>query len=110
MGFVEDNPQKLEQSKQQILTTLNFFERLLDEQPYFGSDRLTLADIVAGTAVPILPSLGVSLDDFSKLNAWSERLSERPTWQNTQPSPEEIEAFIPQMKTLMAAYLAYFNP
>lgn len=105
MGFVEDNPQQLEQAKQRAFTGLNFFESQLGDRPYFGSGQLTLADIVAGTVVPILPSLGVSLNDLPKLHVWSERLMERPSWQKTQPSPEEIQAFLPRMKALITAYL-----
>lgn len=105
MGFVEDNPQKLEQAKQQVFTVLTFFESLLGENPYFGSDHLTLAEIVAGTVVPELPSLGVSLNDYPKLSAWSEQLTKRATWQKTQSSPEKIVAFIHQMKDLITANL-----
>ncbi len=105
MGFTKE-PEKLEQAKQKAQTVLNFFEGLLGERPYFSSDRLTRADIVAGTMIPWLPSLGVPLDDYLKLSAWSERLMQRETWQKTQPSPEAIEAFIPQMETLIKAYLA----
>lgn len=105
MGFVENDPQKLEQAKQKTLAVLKFFENLLGDSPYFGSERLTLADIVAGTTVPQLPLIGVTLDDYPKLSAWSDRLMQRETWVKTQPSQEELEAFIPQMKTLMKAYL-----
>ncbi len=105
LGCVEENPPKLEQAKQQILKVLEFFESLMDRS-YSRSDRLTLADIVAGTVVPMLPSLGVSLDDYSKLSSWSERLMSRPTWQKTQLSQEEIEACLPLMKARVRAYLA----
>lgn len=113
MGFTNVEPQKLEQAKQKAITVLNFFESLLADYLYFGCDshcdrsasRLTLADVVAGTTVPQLPDIGVPLDNYPKLNAWSERISSRPSWQQTQPSPEAIEAFLPQMKKLMAGYL-----
>ncbi len=105
MGFTKE-PQKLARAKQKAETVLNFFESLLGERPYFSSNCLTRADIVAGTMVPWLPRLGVPLDDYPKLSAWIERLMQRKTWQKTQPSPETIEAFIPQMETLMKAYLA----
>ena len=85
---------------------LKFFEGLLGKHPYFSSDCLTRADIVAGTMIPWLPSLGVPLDNYPKLSTWIERLVQRETWQKTQPSPEAIEAFIPQMETLMKAQLA----
>ncbi|HEY9634013.1 MAG TPA: glutathione S-transferase family protein [Coleofasciculaceae cyanobacterium] len=105
MGFVKNDPQKLEKAHQQVLTVLNFFESLLSDSLYFGSDYLTLADITAGTMVPQLPSIGVPLDDYPKVSAWIERLMGRASWQKTQPSPEEIEALIPQAKTLMRAYI-----
>lgn len=103
MGFAGNEPQKLEQALQQSATVLTFFERLLGEHLYFGGEQLTLADIVAGTAVAWFPGLGVPLDDYPKLNAWSERLTKRAAWQTTQPSPEAIEAFKSRMEALMAA-------
>ncbi|MGK7928835.1 MAG: glutathione S-transferase family protein, partial [Spirulina sp.] len=48
-------PEQLEKSQKQVATVLQFFEDRLDEnQPYFLGDRLTFADIVAGTTVPTL--------------------------------------------------------
>jgi glutathione S-transferase len=105
MGFVKNDPQKLEKARQQVLTVLNFFENLVSDSPYFGSNYLTLADITAGTMVPQLPSIGVHLDDYPKLSAWMERMMARPSWQKTQPSSEEIEALLPQAKVLMKAHL-----
>ncbi len=105
MGFVKNDPQKLEKAHQQVLTVLNFFENLLRNSPYFGGDHLTLADITAGTMVPQLPSIGVPLDNYPKLSDWIERLMARPSWQKSQPSPEEIEALMPQAKALMTAHL-----
>lgn len=99
-GGVGD-PEKLEQSGQQVATILRFFEDLLGDKPFFGSSAITLADIVVGVSVPWLPELGVSLDNYPKLQAWSERLNSRPSWQQTQASPELVEAFKAQMKQLM---------
>ena len=105
VGVLENEPQKLEKAHQQVLSVLTFFESLLGDSPYFGSELLTLGDIAAGTVVPQLPSMGVSLDDYPKLKAWSERLMARDSWQKTQPSPEAITASLPQIKALMKAYL-----
>lgn len=102
MGFAGVQPQQIEQAKQKVTVALNFLEHHLDDRPYFGSESLTQADIVAGTAVPWLPEMGVSLADYPKLNLWCQRLSNRPAWQATQPSPESLEAFKSQMETLMA--------
>jgi glutathione S-transferase len=105
VGVLENEPQKLEKAHQQVLSVLNFFESLLGDSPYFGSEFLTLGDIAAGTVVPQLPIMGISLDDYPKLKAWSERLIARDSWQKTQPSPEAIAASLPQIKALVKAYL-----
>jgi glutathione S-transferase len=89
-GGVGD-PEKLEKAGQQVATILSFFEKLLGDKPFFGSNAITLADVVAGVSVPWLPELGVSLDNYPKLQAWSERLNSRPS----------VEAFKAQMKQLM---------
>jgi glutathione S-transferase len=60
LGILENEPQKLEKANQQVLSVLNFFESLLGDSPYFGSEFLTLGDIAAGTVVPQLPSMGLS--------------------------------------------------
>ena len=104
MGFTKE-PDKLEQAKQKAHTVLKFFESILGEHSYFSNDCLTRADIVAGTMIPWLPSLGVPLDKYPKLSVWSKRLIQRETWQKTQPSQEALKAFIPQMETLMKAQL-----
>ncbi|MFE1746984.1 glutathione S-transferase family protein [Coleofasciculus sp. H7-2] len=104
MMGLDTDAQNLEQSTQKVLTVLNFFESLLGDDRYFaGSSSLTLAEIVAGTVVPLLPMLGVSLDNHPKLSAWCENLMQRPAWQKTQPTQEAIEAFKPRFKELMAA-------
>src|SRR6478672_11729903 len=87
------DPQKVEQTQQKVATVLTFFEQLLGEQPYFGGNQVTLADVVAGTMVPSLPILGVSLSKYPQLRAWVERLQQRPAWSTTQSSKEELEAF-----------------
>jgi len=93
--------EKLEKGRQQVAAVLQFFEELLGDKAFFGSSAITLADVVAGVSVPWLPELGVSLDNYPKLQAWSERLNSRPSWQQTQASPELVEAFKAQMKQLM---------
>jgi glutathione S-transferase len=72
---------------------LKFFENLLDDRPYFASHNLTLAEVVAGTVVNVLPSIGISLNEYPKLNAWHDRLIVRPSWQATESTPEAMEAF-----------------
>ncbi len=105
LSVLENEPEKLEKAHQKVLSVLTFFESLLGDSPYFGSEFLTLGDIAAGTVVPQLPIMGVSLDDYPKIQAWSERLMARDSWQKTQPSPEAIATSLPQIKALMKAYL-----
>ncbi|MGL5065259.1 MAG: glutathione S-transferase family protein, partial [Microcoleus sp.] len=98
----EADPKDLEKSHQQVAAVLTFFEGLLGEKSFFcKGDRITLADIVAGVSLVWMPELGVSLNKYPNLNAWSERLINRGSWQNTQASPELLEAFKTQMKQLI---------
>ncbi|HEY9611948.1 glutathione S-transferase family protein [Allocoleopsis sp.] len=103
LGLPVGNPEKIEQAKQKASTVLKFFENLLDDRPYFGSQNLTLAEVVAGTIVPWLFRGGVSLTgDYPKLTAWCDRLMTRLSWQTTEATPEIIEAFKSRMAARMA--------
>ncbi len=97
---MDEDPQKVEEAKQKTATVLAFFEELLGDRSFFGSEQLTLADIVAGCSIPWLPQMGVTLNP--KLQAWCDRIMQRPSWQTTQPTPEAIEAFKSRVKVLMA--------
>ncbi len=90
-------PEKIELAKQKIATGLKFLENLLDTRPYFGSEQLTLAEVVAGTIIPWLPRGGISLSEYPKLNAWCEGLIARPSWKASEATPEVIEAFKSRM-------------
>lgn len=102
LGLPEAPPEKIEQAKQKISIVLKFFESLLDDRPYFGSENLTLAEVVAGTVVIWLPRVGISLNDYPKVSAWCDRLIVRPAWQATETTPEIIEAFKSMMVSRMA--------
>ncbi|MDJ0594201.1 MAG: glutathione S-transferase family protein [Pleurocapsa sp. MO_226.B13] len=94
--------QKLEQAKQTMATTLQYFEdNLTADNPYFLGEMFTFADIVAGTAVAAIPNLGISLEPYPKLSKWLDNLNQRPSWQQTASSPEEIE----KSKAIMKAIL-----
>ena len=95
LGLPAGDSEKIEPAKQKITSVLKFFENLLGDRSYFGSENLTLADVTAGSIIPFLPQVGVSLDDYPKLSAWCDRLISRPSWQTTSPTPEVIEAFKP---------------
>lgn len=96
----EDSPQ-FTKAKQHIDKVLKFFTDLLGDSLYFGSEQLTLADIVAGNAVLYLPNLGFSLDDYPQINKWSERLMQRPVWQKTKLSDEDFEQFKRRVRVLV---------
>ena len=102
LGLPAGDAEKIELALQKISTVLKFFESLLGDRPFFGSENLTLADVVAGTVIPWLPRGGVSLSDYPKLNAWCDRLIARPTWKDTEPTPAAIE----WIKSRIAARMA----
>ena len=103
MGLAEISPEQLEKSQQQIATVLSFLEKTLGDRLYFTSDnQINLADIVAGTVIPLFPNFGVALEEYPKLKQWMQRLQERDSWKKTEPDPEEIEAFKSTMKKLIA--------
>jgi glutathione S-transferase len=95
-------PQQLEKSKKQIDTVLRFLSDLLIKNgPYLMGQQLTLADIVAGTAIPNLPVLGMPLDDYPTIQQWCDRLQERDSWQQTTPSSEELEQAKAKIKAIL---------
>jgi 3-dehydroquinate synthase len=89
----ESERSQLEQSERQILSVLTLLENLLTENIYFGGDRITLAEVVAGTVIPLLPTLGISLDDFPLLKVWSLRLTKWSAWVETQPQWQRERQF-----------------
>ncbi|WP_138502690.1 glutathione S-transferase family protein [Nostoc sp. PA-18-2419] len=96
----EDSPQAV-LAKQHIAKVLQFFTQVLGDCSFFGNEQLTLADIVAGISILSLPSLGVNLSDYPRLEEWSERLIQRPAWQKTKLSSEEFELFKERVRALV---------
>ena len=91
---------ELEYAQLRAINTLSFLENLLGDSPYFASEQLTLAEIVAGTLVYRMPDLGIALTNYPKLNVWSERLLSRPTWQQIELSSEEWSNFKRRMRVI----------
>lgn len=97
-----EDPEKVEKAEQKIATVLTFFDKLLGDRPYFGSDNLTLADVVAGTIIPILLLRGgISLDKYPKVSAWYERLMGRPAWQTSEATEAAFAEFRSNMLARM---------
>lgn len=103
LGFPAGNPEEVEQAKQKIATALTFFEGLLDDRPFFGSETITLAEPVAGTVIPWMSGIGISLQDYPKLKAWCDRIQARPAWQKTKITAEMLEAFKVKMLARFAS-------
>ncbi|MGF1480188.1 MAG: glutathione S-transferase family protein [Cyanophyceae cyanobacterium] len=96
-------PQELEYCTQRTHVVLTFFEELL-ENSFFGGENLSLADIVAGTLVPMLPKLDVSLANYFKVNDWTQRLLSRESWQQIQLSVEEWNSFERHLGTFVKVW------
>lgn len=93
-------PEKLAFANGQVTKVISFFESLLGGNNYFGGQQISLAEVVAGSTIPWLPYLGISLAEYPNLNAWSKRLMERKAWQQTQPRTEEVEMFKRRIRIL----------
>jgi glutathione S-transferase len=94
--------QKVIQARQCMASVLQYFEDSLgEEQAYFIAEKLTYADIVAGTAVAAIPSLGISLEPYPKVTQWLENLNQRFSWQQTAVSAAEIEKSKAVMKAIL---------
>lgn len=91
-GFPGDR-EKIEQANQKIPVSLQFLENLLDDRPFFGSENITLAESVAGTVIPWLARIGIDLNNYPKLSAWCDRIIARPSWQQAQPTPQNLAEF-----------------
>lgn len=78
-----------EYARLKAMNALSFLESLLGDSLYFAGEQLTLAEIVAGTLVPLVTGLGVNLADYPRLHTWSTQLLLRPSWQQISLSPQE---------------------
>jgi glutathione S-transferase len=85
----ENSPQVVT-AKQEINKVFNFLTELLGNSPFFGSEELTLGDIIAGNSISILMGLGISLNNYPSLDAWYHRLMQREAWQKTQLHSEDF--------------------
>jgi glutathione S-transferase len=98
---LEIDPEIVEKARQRAISILQFFEDTIGNRPYFTGDTFTVADIVAGTLVPSAAMFGISLDPYPKLNAWIDRLSQRESFRQTNPTPEQVQAALPTIKKIM---------
>ena len=78
---------------QHVQTVFTFLSEQLGEADYFGGDRLALADITAGAALPLIRRLGVDLQNYPRLDTWCDRVAARPAWQQTEPTTTDLQAW-----------------
>ncbi|WP_427157603.1 glutathione S-transferase family protein [Aliinostoc sp. HNIBRCY26] len=103
-----ESPQFL-QAVKHINIVLQFFTGIIGDRPFFVGEKLTLADIVAGTVLPFLPKLGVGLDNYPQLQNWCEHISQRPAWQKTQLSDADFEEFKRRVRFLVRLHRREVN-
>lgn len=97
---IPDSPQFL-QAVKHIQIGLNFLTDIIGDRTFFGGEQLTQADIVAGTVLPFLPNLGVSLNDYPQIKSWCETINQRPAWQKTTISDSDFEEFKRRVRLLV---------
>lgn len=103
MGFGNDPEDVLAKAREKAEVSLQFYADQLGEKPFFCGNQITLADIVAGTYAPWFEGLGLPIANYPTLSTWISRLLERPSWQTTQPTEQDVAAFRDRMKQRMAA-------
>ncbi len=98
---LEVPPDKLTAAKERVAIVLQFYENLLGEQPYFAGPDLSLAEVTAGPVLASLPFFGFDLATYPKLNALMDRLAQRTSWQQTNPSPIAIQKAMTHIRKIL---------
>ncbi|WP_293341384.1 glutathione S-transferase family protein [Microcoleus sp. CAWBG58] len=93
MGWGIPEAQVIEKAKEKVDSVLTFFEGLLDDRPFFASNTVTYAECVAGTVVPLLSWVDVSIDGYPKIQAWCDRLMSRSSWQKTRFTETDLAVY-----------------
>jgi glutathione S-transferase len=101
LGLAVD-PATLARARQRTIAILQFFEATIAERPYFTGTTFTVADIVAGTLVPSVAMFGIALAGYPRLSAWIDRLSQRESFRQTEPTPAQIQAALPTIEKILA--------
>jgi glutathione S-transferase len=101
VGLAVD-PATLARAKQRTIAILQFFEETIADRTYFAGTAFTIADIIAGTLVPSVAMFGIDLAGYSRLSAWIDRLSQRESFRQTEPTPAQIQAALPTIEKILA--------
>jgi glutathione S-transferase len=92
---------KSHSSRQKVVAVMQFYEDLLAGTTSNAGNKITLADIVAGTLVSSLSYFGFSLDTYPNLITWSQHLESRASRQQTAPKPEAIATPMPNIRAIL---------
>ena len=95
-----DNASSIEKANQQIMAMLGFLEQRLIDNLYLAGDRITYAEIVAGSIILWLPYIDIDLSNCPQVELWSKKLMQRAAWQKTQPNPQVIQNWLQRIKKL----------
>jgi glutathione S-transferase len=99
LGVIESR--QIEVAQGRITAVMHFLEELIDGRSYFVGETFTQADIVGGIAIVSLSQLGCSMEDYPGLKAWSEGLARRDSWRQVTPSPEAVQAALPNVQKIL---------
>jgi glutathione S-transferase len=80
-GDAEDQADLIEDARARAATGLDFLEREIGEKRYLLGDAFSAADVMMGFTLVAARVLGVLDDRHPALNAYLERLAERPAFQ-----------------------------
>ena len=92
---------KAAKTRRHLKKICHFFSELLGNEHYFGGDRFTLGDVVAGNGLISLDRLGFELKEFPQIEAYCQRLMEREVWQQTQPTKERLQLWKEHVRALI---------
>lgn len=103
IGKTPDSP-KFKQTERKISRILDFLGDILQEDPYFGGDNLSLGDIVAGNSIVLVKKLRFDLQQHPIIDRWCDRLMAREVWQKTQPNSQQVEIFKQTVRQLLQSF------
>jgi glutathione S-transferase len=91
--FDSEDSEKYVQAKNNLVVVLKYLDEILVDNDYFGGKEFSLADVVVGTDISLLPKIGFTLNKYPRLHNWFERLMQRKVWQQTELSMEDYQQF-----------------
>jgi glutathione S-transferase len=74
----ERNPKAAEGAKKEIAEMLGILDRQLAGRDYLVGDAFSLVDLSIVAFLPFLMRIGVDLNPYANINAWSGRCMQRP--------------------------------